>query len=408
MRNAALAVGLTKQTQYSMRTKPGLWQADSVPDTLHLLLIDLKQGEKHELNHQPLILLSRRPLTAFPIFPIYQNSGHRVEVNTKPVGFIDGLASQTMDRLTTFTLRIFQDLFNKTYEKNPAKMPYWLVPALHSSQCEQAADLIDWAAIETACNEECKSWTPDMPASMLLDKLLIDPYHGGNRAYSLRLATEYDAATAVPAGSAKFQSRHGTSILDSSVSLWRKARQTRTWNMQQPVLEVEMVMLRRNMLATPVEKETKVKTRGFLCPEPLKISTLSTNFARMGYVFPAIIHRLDAYLIAAEACTDLGLDVSLPLALEAVTKDSDNTEDHQSHERINFQSGMGPNYERLEFLGDTFLKMATSIAVFIQNPNDNEFEFHVKRMLMLCNQNLFNVAEQKHIYEYIRSRAFSR
>ena len=128
----------------------------------------------------------------------------------------------------------------------------------------------------------------------------------------------------------------------------------------------------------------------------------------MCYVFPAMIHRIESYLIALEACAHLGLDIDIAYALEAVTKDSDNSADHQAHERINFQKGMGKNYERLEFLGDCFLKMATSISVFTQNPNDNEFDFHVKRMLLLCNKNLFNVAQDLKIHEYIRSQAFTR
>lgn len=128
----------------------------------------------------------------------------------------------------------------------------------------------------------------------------------------------------------------------------------------------------------------------------------------ISYAFPAIIHRLEAYLVALEACSGLGLDVNVELALEAITKDSDNSEDHQGSERINFQSGMGKNYERLEFLGDCFLKMATSISVFTQNPNDSEFDFHVKRMMLLCNKNLFNVAQTLKIPEYIRSQAFTR
>jgi endoribonuclease Dicer len=62
----------------------------------------------------------------------------------------------------------------------------------------------------------------------------------------------------------------------------------------------------------------------------------------------------------------------------------------------------------LEFLGDCFLKTATTMSTFIQNPNENEFEFHVRRMLMLCNRNLFEVAKELKLYEYIRSQAFSR
>lgn len=112
--------------------------------------------------------------------------------------------------------------------------------------------------------------------------------------------------------------------------------------------------------------------------------------------------------------------MSPALALEALTKDSDNTDEH-GEEKINFKSGMGPNYERLEFLGDCFLKMATSISTFVLQPDENEFEFHVRRMLMLCNANLMDTAVGKKKFKfadgeerglalpnYIRTDAFSR
>lgn len=124
-------------------------------------------------------------------------------------------------------------------------------------------------------------------------------------------------------------------------------------------------------------------------------------------MFPAIIHRIESYLIAMEICQTLDLDVSPALALEALTKDSENS-DEFGEEKINFQRGMGKNYERLEFIGDAFLKMATSISLFAQNPDDNEFEYHVKRMCMICNKNLFNTAKEMKIYEHVRSLAFSR
>lgn len=99
--------------------------------------------------------------------------------------------------------------------------------------------------------------------------------------------------------------------------------------------------------------------------------------------------------------------VELEYALEALTKDSDNTEEHRS-EQIHLQRGMGKNYERLEFLGDCFLKMGTSISLFAQNPDDNEFDYHVNRMVLICNQNLSNTAKKRAVYKYIRSRGFSR
>lgn len=127
----------------------------------------------------------------------------------------------------------------------------------------------------------------------------------------------------------------------------------------------------------------------------------------MAYLFPAIIHRIESYLIALEACDLLHLKIRPDLALEAITKDSDNTEEHGA-EKINFQRGMGNNYERLEFLGDSFLKMATSVALYGIHPGHDEYEYHVDRMLLICNQNLKNNAVKLNLYEYIRSQSFNR
>lgn len=103
----------------------------------------------------------------------------------------------------------------------------------------------------------------------------------------------------------------------------------------------------------------------------------------------------------------LGLDVKLEYALEAFTKDSDNTEEHRSLQ-IHVQRGMGKNYERLELLGDSVLKLATTISLFAQNPDDDEYDYHVNRMCLICNKNLFINANKRTLYEYIRSRGFSR
>jgi endoribonuclease Dicer len=127
----------------------------------------------------------------------------------------------------------------------------------------------------------------------------------------------------------------------------------------------------------------------------------------MAYIFPAIIHRLESYLIALEACELLHLKIRPDLALEAVTKDSDNTDEH-GNEQINFQRGMGKNYERLEFLGDCFLKMATSISLFGIYPENDEYSYHVDRMMLICNKNLKNNAIKLKLYKYIRSESFNR
>lgn len=127
----------------------------------------------------------------------------------------------------------------------------------------------------------------------------------------------------------------------------------------------------------------------------------------MAYLFPAIIHRIESYLIALEATHLLHLDIRPDLALEAVTKDSDNSDEHGA-EKINFQRGMGNNYERLEFLGDCFLKMATSISLYGIFPDKDEYSYHVERMMLICNKNLCDNAIKLKLYEHIRSQSFNR
>lgn len=127
----------------------------------------------------------------------------------------------------------------------------------------------------------------------------------------------------------------------------------------------------------------------------------------MARMLPGIITRLESYLIALEAFSNLTLTVKPELALEAFTKDSDNTKEHRA-EQLHLQRGMGKNYERLEFIGDCFLKMATSISLFSQMPEDSEFEYHVNRMVMICNKHLLGTALANNIQEHIRSVSFSR
>lgn len=134
---------------------------------------------------------------------------------------------------------------------------------------------------------------------------------------------------------------------------------------------------------------------------------LPASVVAMAYLFPAIIHRVESYLITLEACKGLHLDIRPDLALEAMTKDSDNTDEH-NEEQIQFQRGMGKNYERLEFIGDCFLKMATSISLYTQYPDSDEFDFHIRRMCLICNKNLCLNAVKLKLYESIRSLGFSR
>ncbi|KAF2459185.1 ribonuclease III domain-containing protein [Lineolata rhizophorae] len=404
MRNALLALNSKKCNEYAMRLKPKAWgERGTVPERLWLNVIDLDQGALGR-THQPLGLLTRQQMPDFPSFAVFpvNEKPEMVAVTSAKKSFV--IEQELLEKLTTFTLRVYRDVFNKLFENDSAKMSYWIAP-LKSSSIAPELDMETINAVEE--NEEYP-WTPDMPHEFLAGKFLVDKWDGGRRFHTKGVAPQYRPEDPVPANTAK--GRFNNSILDYSISLFKQSRERvrDCWSLTQPVIEADKIIHRRNLLAPPDQKESSV-SRCFVCPQPLKISAIPTAFAAMTLVFPAVIHRLESYLVSLDACKLVDL-VGIPptLALEAVTKDSDNQDDRFGTVVLNFRPGMGPNYERLEFLGDCFLKLATTLSTFGQNPNDDEFHFHVKRMELLCNKNLFETAKKLRLHEYVRSAAFSR
>ncbi|KAI9826040.1 MAG: Dicer-like protein 1 [Thelocarpon impressellum] len=410
MRNALLALNMKKASIYDVRTKPAFW-AESVghePVELFLTIFELEKPDGLGRQYQPLALLTRSRLAQMPEFPIHFLTGATSLIISTRIASSLAATDEKMVMINTFTLRIFQELFNKTYESDLQAMPYWLAPISpqwSESRGRDPKDVIDWDTLAFVHENECLEWKAGTPDEFWKGRFIVDPLSGGTRYFAVAVAPNLTPLDPVPADAPK--RKFMDNILQYSVSFWRKAREKATWRLDQPVVAAHMVMHRLNWLDAVTEKERCAPTECYIYPEPLKVSALPPGIAAMGYVFPAIMFRLDSYLIALELCDKLNLDVKTEYALEAITKDSDNTEDHRN-EQIHFQRGMGRNYERLEFLGDCFLKMATSISLYTLNPDNDEFEYHVKRMLLICNKNLLNTAVKRKLYEYIRSTGFQR
>jgi endoribonuclease Dicer len=427
MRNALLAVSEKKKGQYPMQIKPTFWKQSRglIPDHLFLTVVNVDAGL--DRLHQPLGILTRNAFPRLPSFPVYLTDGRPSNVVSRSHDVPFPVDDDTMQVVTKFTLRVFEDIYNKTYEYDVQKMSYWVVPiqsteSVSSSRPVDFGDIVDMSQMRRVHEQPTWQWTPETPEHELLNRYIVDPMNGGRRFYSDNIATRLKPQDPVPAYIPRQNQKFMDTILDYSDSRWLRTRDMDRWHKNQPVLEVEKIPFRRNHLARPEDKENEVLSnlKTVICPEPMRISNMATSFVVMCYILPAIMHRFESYLIALEACKHVDLHVSPALALEALTKDSDNSDEH-GEEKLNFKSGMGPNYERLEFLGDCFLKMATSISTFVQQPDENEFEFHVRRMLMLCNANLMDTAVGKkkftfedgeerglQLYSYIRTETFSR
>ncbi|KAK3318445.1 hypothetical protein B0H66DRAFT_557274 [Apodospora peruviana] len=419
MRNARLAISSKKKGEYDMRIKPDIWSVRGVPTELHATALTLVNPGALGRASFPLLLLTRQPIAQIGLFALFFGTNSSSEVRCIPLpGTLKFNEDCSPEAIAAFTLKIFSDVFSKDYDATPAELPFFLAPTREAHDFDLPATkgikyIIDWDTVKFVQKTERIEYGFDQePDDFFTDKYVVDPWDGSRKFVLQRRCHHLKPTDTVPEGvvppghrawRVSCQTHH---ILNYSISLWSRSRSRMTFRHEQPVVEAQLMPIRRNLLDDNIPDEDLQPKKCFLILEPLRISPLPVRVVAMAYNLPAIIHHIDSTLIALDACKLLGLDIRPDLALEAFTKDSDNSDEHDV-EKINFQAGMGKNYERLEFLGDTFLKMATTISIYTQMPDKDECEYHVERMLMLCNRNLFNNAVEIKLEEYIRSASFN-
>lgn len=420
LRNALLAINTKKRTGYKMRTKPEAWTNTRgiVPDELWATLVDFPEGL--DRPHRPLAMLTRTPMPQFPSFQIFPKDAQRKPVVSRQLGTSLQVTEQRLQQLTAFTFRVFRDVFNKVYEEDLSLLPYWLAPMVMSttdrsviaSDTQSPELALDWALLQEVLTHEEYTWQPSDRPQTLLNRYLVDKWDGKRRLHTQSIAEGLTQLDAVPndaapvSGTAAKKALMRVNIQEYSISLWAAARQAehnQHWLPNQPVIEAVVMSTRRDWLKPPTVEQVNSKSRAFVIPEPFRISALTAEVAASCYAWPSVIHRFESTMLALEACAVVGIECDARIALAAMTKS-----DTSDQEQATFQDGMGENYERLEFMGDTFLKTSTTISTFIDKPDDDEYAYHCTRMGMLCNRNLFHTAVKLQLYEYIRSKGFSR
>ena len=373
--NARLAVSGQKD-EYDMKIKPDFWlsHCGSTPKILYATRISLSPARELKRAHSELVLLTRSPLPALPNFPVYLEGDVKTDVSFASIEVPIEVDALMLDKLTLFSLTLFKDLFNKQYERDVSKMGYWLAPGMSEQQPSSTRDMdsvIDLGLLQKVHDREGLriSWKDSKSPEEWSGRFLVDLWHGGCRYLSggrVPAATK-DSLRPQNVAHVATRSKQSKTVAEYTFHLFGQTRESRlkSFDPTQPVFEADMVQLKRNCLAKATDADKAWVSCAHIVPEPLGISLLDLGVVSTGLVFPAIMSRMDSYLIALEAIEKLDLKVPADLALEAFTKDSDNTEEHKE-QQIQFQRGMGKNYERLEFIGDSLLKMTTSIMVFIR------------------------------------------
>ena len=277
MRNAHLALNLKKGNAYNMRVKPKMWEEarGTIPEELYITIFNLEEVIDVDLAYSPLALLSRSPLPNFPLIPLHLQPGNTTHVSCTSIAQSLKVTQESVEALTVFTLRIFKDIFNKTFESNSSQMSYWFAP-ISSIRLEPLKpgfpnNLVDWEVLNTVRENEEFSWTPGTPHSEIEHKYMVDKWNGARRFFSKQVVPNLKPTDPVSEEAPKYKFMN--SILDYTVSLFAKSRAKATWNQQQPVLLAQVVMHRRNLLDELAEDEEQSNT-AHICPEPLRISAV--------------------------------------------------------------------------------------------------------------------------------------
>jgi endoribonuclease Dicer len=281
-RNALLAVSEKRKDVYPMLIKPEFWKQGRgcAPERLHLTTVNVDAGL--DRPHQPLGFLSRQPLPQLPQFPIYLTDGRPSNIISQPIATPILLSAELLEMVTKFTLRIFEDIFNKVYEYDVDKMSYWVVPispqaTLTTPSSSSPLSVLDFEQIRKVSSESSWTWTAETNNDELLNKYLVDPMNGGRRYYSDCIAPHLKPQDPVPAHIPRHNHKFMNSILDYTDSKWSRSRDITRWDPNQPVLQAEKIPFRRNHLANIEDKEKGelAGLRTYVCPQPLRISNVS-------------------------------------------------------------------------------------------------------------------------------------
>ncbi|KAI1753705.1 RNase3 domain-containing protein [Xylaria castorea] len=125
------------------------------------------------------------------------------------------------------------------------------------------------------------------------------------------------------------------------------------------------------------------------------LDTIDRSKAYFGSIIPSVIHMLEIYLTADELCRTIleGVGFSdISLVITAISSRA---------------AGEATDYERLEFLGDSFLKILATVSVMIQRPNYPEGYLSAMKDRIVSNSRLCRASVEKGLDRFILTKHFT-
>ncbi|KAF9910440.1 Dicer-like protein 1 [Linnemannia zychae] len=351
-----------------------------------------------DLGFRSLCLLTAEPLPQFEPIELFFDGKSRVADLTSLSTCVQ-VPAQRVQHLYQYHKLLFATVFHKSVDIGSLEtgIRHLIAPLqrfhtgsdLHKDL--SLDQLIDWAEVEsgsmsfsrkTRATATLELQETDLSWDRLQDAVLIEKGQENRFYFPVALRTDLTPNSTMPAKSTFKTSKSDTVEAGVTfVQYYRTKREKDIQNLDQPLIEVKKVPRRVDHLHTIKNTPSGINPNAarFLIPELSQKCPVSASVLRSAECMVSVLIRVDDLLKTTEFLSEFGLQdqVRLPLMLEALTATD---------------TSYAMNYQRLELLGDTFLKFMMTIDLFIRFPLLDEGRLTMKRTAQISNSHLFKRA----------------
>lgn len=381
---------------------PSFWTSGLPKDTIgsrkvFLCTIALEViSARDALRYQPMYLITAKRLSfSKHSFNVYvRGEVHKMTLTVSKAPLI--LAGKQLDLLRQYTLTIFQRIMRKKVGCLE-DMPFMLAPISGQDPFEQ---VIDWNEVEMGQSLEPKAIERRTNTDDKIKEMVVTVRNQHMCDYFIiHVVREHHLDDIMPATRFKKELEAWSSGLEGDPRE-PTFRQYFLWKFKvecdndEVIIQVQQIHRFRNHLQ-PEINQPKEKALVLVPLSACRQSTVTANVLRVAQLVPSAIFDLDDLLLVQEAQKSLHLQslVKLDILQVALTTSAANRDF---------------SYQRLELLGDSFLKFSSTIRLYIIHSVMNEGQLHIQRTKIISNAALREHALRLELYKYVANGTFQR
>ncbi|KAI0939123.1 hypothetical protein AcV5_000626 [Taiwanofungus camphoratus] len=385
------------------RKRPDFWSnTRSVPEKLIYPTIVLP-GHLRDEPYVPVLILTKLPLPDLFSFSVFSSGfASTVQLRRGAAFYVD---QDHLDTLHAYTTRVCRAVTNKPFSCDVGSMPYLIAPLSstwkdtsesHSQRWEHPTvdSHIPWDLVRLAADRPVAPLLPGehMPIeSCVEDSIVQDRWvEFTNRFFITEVRHDLTPLSRVDDSPRE-------AGYDNLIEYCRARRKSFEGlkNYNQPIIQVSPAPAIVNNLNPTCKPSVSPPTQApvkYLIPELCAKLTIPASTFRTLLLLPSITRRIDDQLLVKELNAKFFHHSILERLLIAALTPS--------------VAGVEYDYERLELLGDAYLKYVASIYCFVIEPTKREGALHVIRQQIISNKALLSGANRVGLPPYIQSKPF--